>query len=113
MSQRSRDPEKAKRAAADPDRPGGECRDAPGTWSPVVDRGRCEGKRDCEAVCPYQVFEVSRMTDEDFGKLGVLGKLRSLAHGRKTAYTPRAADCRGCGLCVVACPEDAVRLVRL
>ncbi len=37
--------------------------------------------------------------------LGVVGKLRSLAHKRQTAYAVRASDCHACGLCVVACPE--------
>ena len=110
MAERSRDPEKAKRAAAHPDRPGAECRADAGAYRPVVDRARCEGKRDCEAVCPYQVFEVGRISDADFAGLGFFGKLKSRAHGRLTAHTPRAADCRGCGLCVVSCPEDAIRL---
>jgi NAD-dependent dihydropyrimidine dehydrogenase PreA subunit len=78
---------------------------------PVVDRAKCEGKSDCVAVCPCGVFEVRRMEEADFAKLTVLGKLKSVAHGRKTAYTPNATDCRACGLCVVACPERAIRLV--
>ena len=110
MTERARDPAKAKRAAAHPKRPGEECKAEPGAFHPVIDRGRCEGKRDCEAVCPYDVFEVGRITDADFAALGVLGKLKSVAHGRKTAYTPRASACQACGLCVVACPEHAIRL---
>lgn len=106
------DREKARRAAADPKRPGEECRAAPARWVPVVDRNRCEGKNDCVAVCPYNVFEVQRIADADFAQLGLLGKLKSIAHGRKTAYTPHADACQACGLCVVACPEDALSLVR-
>lgn len=108
---RAKDPEKAKRAAADPNRPGKKCRGEPGRTLPIVDRSRCEGKKDCVAVCPYDVFEVRRIDDEDFAKLGFFAKLKSRAHGRLTAYTPRAAACRACGLCVVACPEQAIRLV--
>ena len=109
---KSKDPEKARRAAARPDRPGEQCRAAPGTWTPIVDRRRCEGKKDCVAVCPYDVFEVRRLDDAEFGALGLLGKLRSLAHGRKAAYTPGADACHACGLCVVSCPEKAIRLER-
>jgi 4Fe-4S ferredoxin len=110
MPDRTRDPAKVKRAAAHPDRPGADCKAERGAFRPVVDRTRCEGKQDCEAVCPYDVFEVGRMTDADFSALSMLGKLKSIAHGRKSAYTPRSDACQACGLCVVACPEQAIRL---
>ncbi len=106
-------PEKARRAAAHPKRPGEKCLAPPGRWVPVVHRGRCEGKRDCVEVCPYDVFEVRRMEDADYAALGLLGKLKALAHGRRTAYTPRADLCQACGLCVVACPELAITLERV
>ena len=107
----SKNPAKAKRAAAHPERPGTECRSEPGTLVPVVDRSKCEGKRDCVDVCPYDVFEVRRIDDEDFAKLSVLGKVKSVVHRRLTAYTPHLDACKACGLCVVACPEGALRLV--
>jgi NAD-dependent dihydropyrimidine dehydrogenase PreA subunit len=111
MQQKVRNPEKARRAAAHPERPGEQCRASPGAWMPVVDRTRCEGKQDCVEVCPHDVFEVRRMSDEDYGALGLGSRLKSLFHGRRTAYTPRASACQACGLCVVACPEHAIRLV--
>lgn len=89
------------------------CKPEPGTLQPVIDRGRCEGKRDCVTVCPYDVFEVRRIDDADFAKLGLLGKLKSIAHRRQTAYTPRASACHSCGLCVTACPEKAIKLARV
>jgi len=106
----SLDREKARRAASHPDRPGEWCGAPPGRWHPVVDHGRCEGKRDCVDVCPYTVFEVRRIDDADYQALGFLGRLKSSAHGRQTSYTPGAEACRACGLCVVACPEEAIRL---
>ena len=39
----------------------------------TVDRSRCEGKGDCVEVCPYDVFEVRRIADSDFARLGLLG----------------------------------------
>jgi NAD-dependent dihydropyrimidine dehydrogenase PreA subunit len=30
-----------------------------------------------------------------------------------TAYAPKADDCHACGLCVVACPEQAIVLTRI
>ena len=81
-------------------------------WVPVVDHARCEGKRDCLDVCPNDVFEVRRIDDSDFRALGRMGRLKVRAHRMATAYTPNADDCRACGLCVVACPEDAIVLTR-
>ncbi|HEY4186494.1 MAG TPA: 4Fe-4S binding protein [Polyangia bacterium] len=76
-------------------------------------RARCEGKHDCVDVCPYGVFEVRRMDDPDFARLSLLGRLKSMAHRRQTAYTPAADACQACGLCVVSCPEKAISLVRV
>ncbi|MBL8788373.1 MAG: ferredoxin family protein [Deltaproteobacteria bacterium] len=104
---------KARKAAKHPRRPGENCRAAPGTWVVRVDRARCEGKNDCVEVCPYDVFEVRRMDDQDFAALGFLARLKSRAHGRLTAYTPRVDQCHACGLCVVACPEKAIVLERV
>ena len=106
------DSEKARRAAAHPDRPGEACRAAAGTWEPRVDHAKCEGKRDCLDVCPYGVFEVRRIDDADFAELGFFAKMKSRAHKRQTAYTPGADRCQACGLCVVACPEHAITLAR-
>jgi len=107
----SLDPVKARRAAKHPDRPGEACRAEPSRYRIAVDRARCEGKGDCVEVCPYGVFEVRRIDDADFAQLGWLGRLKSRAHGKKTAYTPNVDACHACGLCVVACPEKALTLV--
>ncbi len=51
------------------------------------------------------------MNPHDFTSLGTLGKLRTTAHRRMTAYPVRADQCHECGLCVAVCPEDAITLV--
>ena len=88
------------------------CKQAPGEFGPVIDRARCEGKSDCVRVCPKSVFEVRRIEAADFRALGIFAKLKSVASGRKTAYTPNIADCEACALCVSACPESAIKLER-
>jgi NAD-dependent dihydropyrimidine dehydrogenase PreA subunit len=89
-----------------------ECKQEPGEFAPVVDRSKCEGKSDCARVCPYDVFEVRRIEDDDYDALSFFARLKVRAHGMKSAYTPRADACRSCGKCVEACPEKAIKLAR-
>jgi len=107
----SKNPAKTKRAAAEARRQGMKCRADPGVFRPEVDALHCEGKGDCVEVCPYNVFAVGRMTEEAFAAMPFRIRLKLWAHGKKTAYTPNVDACRACGLCVVACPERAIRLV--
>lgn len=107
-----RNPEKAKRAAAHPDRPGEECKAEPGTARPRVDPRRCEGKSDCAEVCPYDVFEIGPIDEAVYRAMPAMVRFKLWVHGKKTAHVPRAEACRACGLCVVACPEKAITLVR-
>ena len=107
----SKDPKKARRAAAHPRRPGAQCRAEPGSFIPVVDRQRCEGKADCIAVCPYDIFEIGPIDEAEFRQFSTMTRFKLWVHGKKTALTPRAAECLACGMCVVACPENAISLV--
>ena len=111
QTERSRNPDKARRAAAHPERPGEQCKAEPAAFTPVVSHRRCEGKGDCVEVCPYGVFEVSAIDEAEYQALPFLVRLKLRAHGKRVAYTPNASACQACGLCVVACPEHAITLV--
>ena len=91
-------------------RTGENCLAPAGKWVPVIDRTKCEGKKECVDVCPYGVFELGTLTTAEFEDMLLMGKLKAIRHGHKTARTPKAAESRACGLCVVACPEDAITL---
>ena len=88
-----------------------ECKEE-GVLAPVIDRNRCEGKADCVRVCPYDVFELGVLSREERSKLSLVGKLKAFGHGGRQAFAVRARACHGCGLCVAACPEKAIRLAR-
>lgn len=88
------------------------CAPDAGRVVPVIDRNRCEAKGDCVRVCPYGVFEIRPLGAEDRTALSLRGRLKAFFHGGKQAFAPRADQCHACGLCVSACPEDAISLVR-
>ena len=88
------------------------CKHPQGRFRPVVDQARCEAKGPCVEVCPYDVFEIRKIERSDYARLGLMGKVKSFVHGGRVSYTPNADQCRGCGLCVKACPEHAITMVR-
>ena len=90
-----------------------DCAETPGRLRPLIDLSRCEGKRACAEVCPYDVFVIGKIKPADFSALGFFGKLKSRAHGGTVAHVARPESCHACGLCVTACPEQAIRLERV
>ena len=88
------------------------CKQAPGTYTPVIDRNRCEGKADCVRVCPVSVFAVQTLPTELRVGLSLKGKLKGFVHRWQQAMLVNAARCEACGLCVNACPEKAITLTR-
>ena len=90
-----------------------QCPQPAGRFRPVIDRNRCEGKSDCVEVCPYEVFTVEVLPVTLRTGLSFLGRLKGRAHGWRQALTPNAEACQACGLCVKACPEQAITLSRV
>lgn len=91
----------------------GNCNENTGKLKPVVNFNKCEGKGPCVKVCPYFVFEIQKITTTQFSELSFLGKLKTSIHGKEKAIVINADACHSCGLCITACPENAIRLVKI
>jgi NAD-dependent dihydropyrimidine dehydrogenase PreA subunit len=89
-----------------------DCPQAAGRYMPVIDRNRCEGKEDCVTVCPCAVFEMRTLSAADKSAMPFLSRFKAMVHGNRQAYAVRAEACEACGLCIAACPEDAIKLMR-
>ena len=89
------------------------CADHAGKVAPVINRGRCEGKADCVAVCPYEVFQVRQFSWDELGDISLRGKLKAWAHKRMQADVVAPKACHACGLCLKSCPENAITLEKI
>jgi 4Fe-4S ferredoxin len=85
---------------------------SPGFLFPVVDANRCEGKGPCIEVCPVSVFNMGILPKSRRSELSLKGKVKGFAHRWKQAIVINPQACEGCGLCVSACPEKAIMLVK-
>src|SRR5271154_4319864 len=90
-----------------------ECKQDAGVFAPVVDRTRCEAKEDCVEACPYDVFEMRKLDDDDKRALPFVARVKAWVHGNRQAFAVRADECHACGLCVTARPAHAIQLVRV
>lgn len=87
------------------------CADTSGKLMPKVNFNNCGAKEDCVAICPYEVFEMRPITDEDKANLNLKGKIKTFFFKEK-AYLTDPSLCHACGLCVPACPENAIKLTK-
>ncbi len=88
------------------------CGPVSGIVAPRIDTSACEGKGDCLRVCPYEVFEIRKLTRDEQRARPALTRVKLWVHGNRQAFVVNADACHACGLCVRACPEDAIDLVR-
>jgi NAD-dependent dihydropyrimidine dehydrogenase PreA subunit len=77
---------------------------------PIIDPMRCEAKGPCIPICPYDVLALHVVPQSEKAAMPLLGRLKLFIHGGKQAFAIDPDACRGCGLCVQACPEKAIKL---
>ncbi len=92
---------------------GAQCKHPAGTFQPVINRNRCEGKGPCVEVCPFNVFKVATLPQELRSGLSIIGSIKGFAHRWQQALLINPNACEACGLCVKACPEKAITLARV
>jgi 4Fe-4S ferredoxin len=88
------------------------CKQTPGTFQPLIDRNRCEGKGPCVPICPVGVLAVQTLGPDERKGLSLKGKVKGFVHRWQQAAVVKPQACEGCGLCVSACPEKAITLAR-
>ena len=86
------------------------CKPEAGLLAPIVNWSKCDGKTTCVEVCPYDVFGMDEISDEQFKALPFFGRLKTRLTGRTKAFVLHPEACHSCGLCVQACPEKAIKL---
>jgi 4Fe-4S ferredoxin len=88
-----------------------DCRE-PELMQPIIHLGKCEGAGDCAEVCPYDVFEIRKASEAERAGFNFKERIKSFVHRHKKGFVVKANQCHACGLCVKACPEKAIKLVR-
>jgi 4Fe-4S ferredoxin len=83
-----------------------------GKLMPIIDAERCEGAGPCAEVCPTKVFTMRKLAADERQALRWKARIKVFVRGGQQAFVTDAEACRGCGLCVTACPERAIKLGR-
>src|SRR5258708_5154033 len=68
------------------------CKEPARIVRPVINTHKCEGAGECEAVCPFDVFAVRRLTTDERRALPLFPWLNVIAPHVKNAYIQISSD---------------------
>ena len=63
-------------------------------------------------VCPTSVFAVQTLSANQRSGLGLVGTIKGVAHRWQQTIVVNPSACEACGLCIKACLENAISLVK-
>jgi 4Fe-4S ferredoxin len=52
------------------------------------------------------------LSNDDKAAMPFFSRFKARLHGNRQAFAVRANDCQACGVCITACPEQAITLSR-
>jgi NAD-dependent dihydropyrimidine dehydrogenase PreA subunit len=81
---------------------------------PKVDETRCTGCGDCVIVCPEDCLEMQTPAERRRGRVGDGSEASEHTERAPEGALPRLARplcCTSCSLCVLICPEEALKMV--
>lgn len=76
-----------------------------------INMNKCDGDGDCLKTCPNQVFELRKITKEEYASLKFMGKFKTKIKGRVKSFAVNFENCVECGLCIKQCHERAIQFV--
>ena len=85
---------------------------------PTWDAAKCIQCNQCSYVCPHATIRPFAMTEEEVKAAPAAAKITDIKAGKgkgtyKFTIAVSPLDCMGCGVCVGACPVDALTMVAM
>jgi 2-oxoglutarate ferredoxin oxidoreductase subunit delta len=75
-----------------------------------INQSKCDGCGVCANTCPNNVLVIKNISDKEFEKLSLIGKLKVKIKGRQKSYVKNLSSCTACKRCEKVCHESAIKV---